>query len=180
MITVVLNFFKDYINLIICSFGIGILMWMFIMYGKLSSHKKSLEELLDSKTVESRMNQETEKQEIVEISKEVRPEDVYKKESQYRSTLAWNNIILQLIPVFPLLGILGTVAALMTMMGGEDAAATMMDSLGVALSSTLLGLIASIILKIMISFLNLKCIDDIESKFKVYYEGLKKDLALTK
>lgn len=55
-----------------------------------------------------------------------------------------------LTAIFPLLGILGTVAALVTYKSGDE----MMENLMVALSTTLAGVVAAIIFKFLDSFIS--------------------------
>lgn len=65
---------------------------------------------------------------------------------------SWYTLYLNLTAVFPLLGILGTVISLMKLTGAEDISA----NFGMALRTTLWGLIFAIIFKVMDSFISPK------------------------
>ena len=73
----------------------------------------------------------------------------------------------QVIPIFPLLGILGTVAGLMRQVTTQDASA-IYSALHLALSSTLWGLLASIVLKIVEAAVVTRNINDIETMLSDY------------
>lgn len=69
----------------------------------------------------------------------------------------------QLIPIFPLLGILGTVAGLILQVGAMDVE-TLTSALDTAMSSTLWGLIAAVILKLLDAFLVVPVMSKIEGE----------------
>ena len=56
------------------------------------------------------------------------------------------SVLEQIIPIFPLLGILGTVAGLIPMLGKEDISA-MWGEMGTSMYTTFYGLVAAIVLK---------------------------------
>ena len=72
-----------------------------------------------------------------------------------------------MIPIFPLLGILGTVAGLILQVMTSDASA-IYAALHLALSSTLYGLIAAIVLKIVEASIVQKHINEIDAMFSDY------------
>ena len=77
--------------------------------------------------------------------------------------LTWN----QTIPIFPLLGILGTVIGLVGQVAAQDAEA-IYSNLGSALYTTIGGLVAAIILKMVVAFLHTRVVFDIENMFSEY------------
>ena len=83
-----------------------------------------------------------------------------------------------MIPLFPLLGILGTVAGLMTMVdpSAKDNLQNLYMGMGSALSTTLYGLIAAIILKFTDALFTSRIINDVD----VMLDDFDKKLELAK
>ena len=77
----------------------------------------------------------------------------------------------QLIPLFPLLGILGTVMGLMGQLAAGDIS-TMFHSLSGALNTTFVGLVCAIVLKLIDTLLPGKVIYDTEVKLDNYQKLL--------
>lgn len=92
---------------------------------------------------------------------------IYSYENKYNGARSVYETISQLIPVFPLMGILGTVAGIMKQTTAMDSTA-IVGSLNVALSSTFYGLIASIVLKLIITLLNGRIIYDVDNMLDAY------------
>ncbi len=67
---------------------------------------------------------------------------------KYQKSLSKYNKFTLYIQLFPLLGILGTVAGLYIAMNARDGAASLYSGVGFALSSTILGIVFAIIFKI--------------------------------
>lgn len=76
---------------------------------------------------------------------------IHFKEKDFSNYCSTHDVLAQLIPLFPLVGLLGTVWGLMQSVQAGDIS-QMMASLDTALSSTFFGLIASIALKFFDSF----------------------------
>ncbi|MCQ2402017.1 MAG: MotA/TolQ/ExbB proton channel family protein [Lachnospiraceae bacterium] len=82
---------------------------------------------------------------------EAKWDDVNTFKGEYSDICAEYSTCASLVPVFPLLGILGTVAGLILQVETQDVGA-IFSALNTALSSTLYGLLAAIILKAFESF----------------------------
>lgn len=96
-------------------------------------------------------------------------EDVYGFREKFNGICAGYSTWTQTIPIFPLLGILGTVAGLILQVSTQSAN-EIYASLNLALSSTLYGLIAAIVLKVVEACALTSRINKIESTFDEYDE----------
>ncbi|MBQ6968358.1 MAG: MotA/TolQ/ExbB proton channel family protein [Lachnospiraceae bacterium] len=118
----------------------------------------------------------------VEVKKEVDPfgnvteyerrtaadiDTIHSYENKYNESRSAFETISQLIPIFPLMGILGTVAGIMGQTTAKDSYA-IVGSLNIALYSTFWGLIASIGLKLLITLLNGRIINSIDNMLESY------------
>ncbi len=92
---------------------------------------------------------------------------IHSYENKYNETRSACETISQLIPVFPLMGILGTVAGIMSQTTAKDSMA-IVGSLNIALYSTFWGLIASIGLKLLITLLNGRIINAVDNMLESY------------
>ena len=99
--------------------------------------------------------------------------DVYYWEDNVDDMVEFNKVQVryaifeQLVPIFPLLGILGTVAGLIQQLGDRE---QMQAALGVSMSTTFLGLLAAIVLKFIDAFVVSKSINEMILRFDT--EGL--------
>jgi len=154
------------INPIIIAGGIFVLIELIYSSSKLKNHAKTVaEKLFAMKSVGMRQSKALDLQQRALAV--VRREDLYPLKKEYNELISAYATWVQMIPIFPLLGILGTVSGLIVQVQAADAAA-IYESLHVALSSTLYGLIAAIILKIVEVALVQKHINMIESMFSDY------------
>lgn len=78
------------------------------------------------------------------------------------------SIFEQFVPIFPLLGILGTVAGLIQQLGNVEG---MRDALAVSMSTTFWGLIAAIILKVVDAVLVSKTLNKMSLYFETYEQS---------
>ena len=119
----------------------------------------------DIKVVEYYKNKmENDLKEIEETDDEsatITPDTIRKYETEFNKKCSWHGVLVQFIPIFPLLGILGTVAGLMLQIQSNDITG-MMDSLDVALTTTLFGLIFAIALKVIEALFPSRVIYDVE------------------
>ncbi|MBO4514272.1 MAG: MotA/TolQ/ExbB proton channel family protein, partial [Lachnospiraceae bacterium] len=95
-----------------------------------------------------------------EISEAVTPDTIRDYEKSFNEVVSGYNACTQFIPLFPLLGILGTVSGLVEQLKAQNLD-EMFKSLDVALTSTFWGLIVTIILKIFAT-VSAKLIEDTE------------------
>lgn len=101
---------------------------------------------------------------------EADPDKIREYENVFKKHSSWTDILSSMIPVYPMLGILGTVAGLLRQVSASNFDGTV-QALGTALSSTLWGLIAAIVLKIFIGFSSVRIISNIENMLDDYYRG---------
>lgn len=81
----------------------------------------------------------------IAASIEITPQTLEDIEAKKQSIVKWYTVYANITAIFPLLGILGTVASLITINGDDD----MMDNLMIALGTTLLGVVCAIVCKVM-------------------------------
>lgn len=110
----------------------------------------------------SRSTQEDERYHIEALS--VNKEEFYKQYAKYVSTS-------QMIALFPLLGILGTVGGL-AFSGRFGNVEQMLSGLSMALWTTIFGLIASIILKAYDAKGPGKMVNELDAKFSIFEETI--------
>ncbi len=100
--------------------------------------------------------------------------DVYTWEDNLDNLELFNKVQLrysifeQFIPIFPLLGILGTVAGLIQQLGNVE---QMRDALAVSMSTTFWGLIAAIVLKIVDAIWVSKVVNQMVLYFETYEQN---------
>lgn len=174
-----LNFISNNMNLIIIFGGIVLVVFIMINWGKLVSHKSTIEEALDRRNMKTSIDKNTLEIREREEKESVTPETIRKYEKKFNKTCSRYNVYIQLIPIFPLLGILGTVAGLMLQVEAQNMDA-LMASLNLALESTLLGLFFAIILKAIVAFFPAKIIYDVEILLDDYDKKFNNALAQKK
>jgi len=158
----VLGFISDYANGCIIFFGLVVavlLLWNGI---SLSNHKSRIEEALkrrNNKYIINKASKEIEEDE--DEANAITPDTIRKYETEFNKACSWHDVFIQFIPIFPLLGILGTVAGMMLELQANGVE-QMMDSLGVALETTLFGLIFAILLKLIEAIFPSRVINDVE------------------
>ena len=158
----VLQFISDYMNMIIIIFGLMIAMGLLVNGLSLSNQKNRLEEVLERKNKIYRVKGDMKEiEEADDDNASITPDTIRKYETAFNKKCSWHGVLVQCIPIFPLLGILGTVAGLMLDVNANDVAG-MMDSLDVALTTTLFGLIFAIVLKFIEAVFPSRIIYDVE------------------
>lgn len=157
-----LEFISKYGTACIGLFGVvvvGLLLWNGI---SLSNQKSRIEEALKRKNNMYTLNVVS--KEIEETEDEaaaITPDTIRKYETEFNTKCSWHGVLIQCIPVFPLLGILGTVAGLMLQVQGGGIEA-MISSLNTALDTTFWGLIFAILLKVIEAVFPSRIIYDVE------------------
>ncbi len=154
------------INPIIAVLGAGVLIYLVYVSRQLTELRDKTAEQLQGNRGRVYHNQKTLdlKQRETAIAKR---EDTYPLRKTFDEICAKYLAVAQLIPVFPLLGILGTVAGLIAQVNAQDAP-QIYASLDTALSTTFWGLVAVIVLKFVEALLVQRKINDIETIFNDY------------
>ncbi|WP_044973992.1 MotA/TolQ/ExbB proton channel family protein [Ruminococcus sp. HUN007] len=159
-------------NVIIICLGIALFLAMYKNYTVLSGHKNHINELITRQNRRYRTNQDThELEEIDDEDSSVTPDTIRKHENEFDKSNSWHNVFAQLIPVFPLMGVLGTVWGLVQEVAADNIE-KMLSSLNTAMTTTLSGLIFAIGLKIFDAFCPSKTINDVDVMLEDYYKKL--------
>ena len=153
-------------NPIIIGGGIACLLWMIKLSGNLRALKAETENKLLHVGGGAQINPKTlaMRQRNTAIASR---EESYDKKDRFMKLCSQYSTLSHLIPVFPLLGILGTVAGLYQQVSSKDAS-VIYDALDMALSTTLWGLLTAVILKVLEAFLVIRLINDIDAAFDSY------------
>lgn len=154
------------IDPVILIFALVVLAMLIIVARKLSDHARLVsEKLFSMKSTGVKQSRALDlKQRAMAV---VKREDLYPLRKTYDEIYSQYNTWSQMIPIFPLLGILGTVAGLILQVMSQDAQ-LIYQSLHLALSSTLYGILAAIVLKIVEAACVQKHINDIDSMLSDY------------
>lgn len=115
--------------------------------------------LVKIRTMESTLNPKGSKKWRVAVSADLSPAEAMKLEKVRDSLQTWYSFYANITAIFPLLGLLGTVAALIKYSSTTD----MMENLMVALTTTLFGVFFAIVFKVLDPVISSKidvCIDD--------------------
>ncbi|MCR5461046.1 MAG: MotA/TolQ/ExbB proton channel family protein [Acetatifactor sp.] len=154
------GFLGKYMNVIIIAGGVIVLFFLIKNYIKLYTKKSFIHDAMNRKNKETYLNASTGEVEEREKSEAVTPDTIRDYEKSFNEVVSGYNACTQFIPLFPLLGILGTVSGLLVQVKAQNID-EMFKSLDVALSSTFWGLIVTVILKIC-STVSAKLIEDTE------------------
>ena len=157
-----LEFISKYGTAGIILFGIVVAILLFWNGIALSNPKGRIEEALKRRNHVYTLNTVSkEMEENEDESASITPDTIRKYETEFNTKCSWHGVLVQCIPVFPLLGILGTVAGLMLQVqaAGIDA---MLTSLNTALDTTFWGLIFAILLKVIEAVFPSRIIYDVE------------------
>lgn len=151
------------INYVIILGCLGIGAWIVRLSKELDAFRQSLENMLGIRRDEIRITKNLSmKQQNTAVNKR---EDTYEQRKQFHGLCKTYMMITQLIPLFPLLGILGTVAGLYLQVRTQDSQA-IYAALSLALASTFYGLVAAIGLKIMETTMLSPKINELDAQFE--------------
>ena len=142
---------------------------------KLSVQKSHIIDAMNRKNIKAMINRRTLEVEEANENNTVTPDTIRDYEKRFNTVCSRFNVYVQLIPIFPLLGLLGTVVGLMLEVNGGDIE-QMMGSLNVALMTTFSGLIWAIVLKTIVAFSPSKTINDVEIMLDDYDKKLDNSL----
>ena len=148
-------------NIIIIISGLVLIVFMIGNYLSLLNHYKQINSVMNWKNTRTVINKKTKEVEDQSDSEKVTPDTIRELQTEFNKTVSWHEAFSQLIPVFPLFGILGTVAGLITQLSSKNLD-TIFGSLKFALGSTFFGLIVAIILKILDSLCSARIINETE------------------
>ena len=154
------GFLAKYMNGIIIIGGLIVLFFLIKNYIKLYTKKSFIHDAMNRKNKESYLNTTTGEVEERETSEAVTPDTIRDYEKSFNEVVSGYNACTQFIPLFPLLGILGTVSGLVVQLKAQNID-EMFSSLDVALTSTFWGLIVTVILKVCAT-VSAKLIEDTE------------------
>ncbi|MCR5788285.1 MAG: MotA/TolQ/ExbB proton channel family protein [Lachnospiraceae bacterium] len=159
------------INLIINIFGIVMLVLLTANAAGLTSHKRRITDAMEGRRIRSTIKRGTLEVEDDELPDTVTPDTIRFYETDFNRDYSKYNVYAQLIPIFPLLGILGTVWGLVRQLVSGDIE-LMLASLNIALWSTLFGLIWAILLKFLAVICNARLVSDVEILLSDYEKKL--------
>lgn len=158
----VLEFISKYGNGLIIVMGLVLLGFMIWNTGELSKDKRDIKKLLTRNNKKYRINRERRSlDEEEDTDNSVTADTVRDSENVFNKNCSLHGVLAQLIPVFPLFGILGTVAGLILNVDANDMSA-LKDSLGTAMWTTFYGLVFAIGLKIVDAIFPSRIISDVE------------------
>ena len=163
---VLLSFISQYINVFILLLGFIILGGITVLSIILMNQRNELTDMSKGTRVSTSVNPttlEARHDHYTTVSRE----DLGIKRAAFNRHCSMYQLFTQLIPVLPLMGILGTVAGLITEVSAQDMEA-IYGSLNTALMSTLIALIFAIINKIVDAASGSRMIFEIEVIFEDY------------
>ena len=140
------SFLAGKMNYIILVLGFGLLVLLVGNLVKLRWHYSQIKATLNWTNTRSVLNKNTKEIESVTNSENVTPDTIRELQTEFNKTCSRHEAYSQLIPLFPLFGILGTVSGLILELQASSID-EMFNSLDTALSTTFWGLVFAIILK---------------------------------
>lgn len=155
------SFLSAYMNWIINVIGGVVTILLVGNYISLRANRSQIEEATNRKVTNTFLNKKTMETHDEEAAGAVTPDTIRLYEKKFNRVCSFYNAISQIIPIFPLFGILGTVAGLISLMKDQGVEA-MTGSLDTALYSTFFGLVWTILLKAFVAIGPSKAIQDTE------------------
>lgn len=173
----VLEFISKYGVAGINTFGVILLVFIMRNMSKMKSRKDQIEDILNHKTTKTIINEKAGRVEKHEEYKKPEWEELRECERKFSKTRSGYEVLAQCVTLFPLLGILGTVAGLMLQVRSQNLN-EMMGSLYTALGTTFWGLMWAIPLKFIMSIFSARIIFDVEASLDNYDKGFDRNIAL--
>ncbi len=155
------SFLSGCMNFIIVVMGLALIFFIVGNWMALNNHYKQIKNVMNWKNTKTVFNKKTHEVEDLSAEEKVTPDTIRELQTAFNRTCSWHEAFAQLIPIFPLLGILGTVAGIILQLSSQDLN-QVFNSLHLALGSTFWGLIVSIILKIIDALLSVRIINETE------------------
>ncbi|MBR0147834.1 MAG: MotA/TolQ/ExbB proton channel family protein [Lachnospiraceae bacterium] len=152
----------------------GFLFWNYV---ELRTQNNYINSLMDWKNTRTFVNKNTGEVEDIKNEEKVTPDTIRELELKFNKVRSIHEVLAQLIPIFPLLGILGTVAGLIEQLSTGDID-MVIGSLNLAMNSTFWGLVFAILLKAMDAIFPARTISDMEIIFDNYEKKLNNALKL--
>ena len=143
------SFFGAVINIGIIVFGIFVFIMLYRLGLDLDEQNRRFEDCFKIKInmKDGVFNEDMNLENVT--SSTIESKDINDWKTEYDALCTRYNTLTELIPVFPLAGIFGTVSGLIGMAGSDPS--KMLDYLGVAMTSTWFALIITIALKIYVA-----------------------------
>ena len=140
------SFLAGKMNVIIVIFGVLLFALLVGNLVQLRWHYKQIVLTMSWKNTKTVINKNTGEVEEKSDSENITPDNIRVLQTAFNKTCSWHESFSQLIPLFPLFGILGTVSGLILQLQASDVN-QMFESLDTALGTTFWGLVFAIILK---------------------------------
>ena len=157
----ILLFLQEHMDAVITIFGIIIAVLLVLNGVQLAQQKNRIKDAMNRKSMRGSVNPRTMETSMREEVEKVTPETIHRYEKDFNQVCSVYNVLAQFIPLFPLFGLLGTVSGLMLQVASQDIE-MMFVSLDLALSSTWVGLIFAIGLKVLVALTSTRIINDVE------------------
>lgn len=159
-----IHMFISPLNLVIIIFGVFVLVEILNKQGKLSEIRQGLEALRNRRRDKISVDADN-RVFRTSVSEPVSFDEIIALRKKYDEISPKYYTYVQLISIFPLLGLVGTV---MSLIPGIDVnnMEGIASQLGLALTSTLLGLIVSIVLKLIVAFGTSRQVEAIENNLE--------------
>lgn len=157
--------------------GVALLIGIIVNMGRLKSQKDQIESVFNYKTTKPIVNEKIGRMEEHVERREPEWNELIEREKGFSKVRSWYEVCAQCVTLFPLLGILGTVAGLMLQVNAQNLD-EMMGSLDTALGTTLWGLIWAIFLKFIMAFFSARIIFDVDALLDNYFQGFDRSVAL--
>ena len=173
----VLEFISKYGVAVINICGGVLFIGIMVNMSMLKSQKDQIENVFNYKTKKSIINKKSGRMEEHVERRETEWNELIEREKGFSKVRSWYEVCIQCVTLFPLLGILGTVAGLMLQVAAQNLN-EMMGSLNTALETTFYGLIWAISLKLIMSLSSARIIFDVDALLDNYFQGFDRSVAL--
>lgn len=174
----IFKFISENINVFIVILGIALGLLLIGNYMFLVGHQSQVEAALNLTNEVTLYNTKTSEFQSKTTKERVTPDTVRGLEKKFNEISLRHAVYVQLIPLFPLFGILGTVAGLIFQVNDISQFKGQISSLNLSLYSTFWGLVFAIILKMIDALLPSRTINAIELMFDDYDKKLNNSIML--